>query len=214
MRHRPTVATQAQAKREKKKDKAEFSQLSLHVTQLQSQPERIQVTFRNDGFAPLILDLPVNVEDLYAPLVAPLIKVEAFDLKGKSLQVIQRFGCGSVYSWTKVTSKVLLPGESAKRTLWLAHRFYPSSAVLPRYSHSLLMNQDELKAAGREGAPLPPPVRHLKLRVVYDSSTLNKSWRSDLSSLPSKLLRFVTPSRRIYGASARVDYVDDPPPLR
>ncbi|MBW2735815.1 MAG: hypothetical protein JRH20_25800 [Deltaproteobacteria bacterium] len=180
--------------------------LSLDVTQLLDRTERIRITFRNNGFTPLILDLPMD--DLYAPLVAPLIKVEAEDLNGKKLQVIQRFGCGAVYSWTKVTSKILLPGQSASRTLWLAHRFYPSTAVLPRFSHALLMNEDELKAA-----PLPPPVKRMKLRVVYDDSTLLKSWRSrDLSSPITKLLSVGVPFRRIYAASARVDYVDNPPP--
>jgi hypothetical protein len=136
----------------------------------------LRVTIGNATAAPLALDLP-DVDDPYPPLVDPLIRIEAFDSKGQQLHTIKSFGCGAVYQDRKVELYRLAPGQARVYRLKLPAAWYPGGAVLPYYSHGMMMNRKEVARA-----PRPVATRRVALRVVYDNAAVRGSWRDDLST--------------------------------
>lgn len=166
------------------------------VAELEAPRRALRVTFRNPAAEPLELDLPIPHEDPrphHAPLLDPLVRIEAFDDHGDRLQAIRSFGCGMVYADPKVELARLSSGASRTYRMDLPDAWYPSQAVLPQYSHGMLMNAREILAAPRAGA-----VRRVALRVVYDTAALSSSWRDDLSS------RSMPTGLRVEGESALV----------
>ncbi len=172
------------------------------VAELEVHSRALRVTFRNPSAEPLELDLPIPHEDPrphHAPLLDPLVRIEAFDDLGDRLQAIRSFGCGMVYADRRVELTRLSSGASRTYRLDLPDAWYPSTAVLPQHSHGMLMNAREILAAPRAVA-----VRRVALRVVYDTAALSSSWRDDLSSasMPAGL--------RVEGESALVPAVSLP----
>ncbi|MBI2896408.1 MAG: hypothetical protein HYY06_22815 [Deltaproteobacteria bacterium] len=140
----------------------------------------LRVTLRNPGPEPLALDVPKELggpHPWHSPLLDPLLRIEAFDAQGRRLKHVRSFGCGMVYSSTKVVLRVLPPGGTSVHVIDLPDAWYPESAVLPEYSHAMLMNPEEV-----ESAPRPIPATRALVRVAYDSASLSGSWRNDLST--------------------------------
>lgn len=162
-------------------EKAPPTMRGLEVTARVLEGQRVLlVTLRSVNDEPLLLDVPLADDDErpeHAPLLDPLIRVEAFDGEGTRLQTIQSFGCGMVYSFPKVRLRRLDPGEQESFRLDLPNAWYSPRAVLPAYATGMLMNAREILAAPRAVA-----VRRVRLRVVYDSAARISSWRGDLSS--------------------------------
>lgn len=163
---------------------------------LEDDPRALRVTLRNPSTGPLDLDVPIPDDDVrpfHAPLLDPLIRIEAWDQRGDLLQAIRSYGCGMVYSDPKVRRTRLAAGASTVYRLDLPDAWYPAKAVLPQYSHLMLMNPREILAAPRAVA-----VPRVALRVVYDTAAVAGSWRDDLSSasMPAGL--------RVHGSSALV----------
>lgn len=97
----------------------------------------------------------------------------------------------------KVKRVKLAPGQSTTRVLWLPYRHYPSRAVLPRYSHLMLMNEEEIEKA----PPRPPPIKRIHMYLSYQTARLDQTWRDDLRS-PGN------PPVRVDGASTAFTYID------
>lgn len=88
---------------------------------VESRSWRVVLAFTNRDREPLRLDLPR--EDTYVPLV-PLLRVDARDAEGRRLVFTPARLCGNAYSWRRVESVTLAPGQTLRRSLRLLEDFH------------------------------------------------------------------------------------------